>query len=87
MSDFERTPGGAVLMDGNRLRDETVARLRTEIDGLGSPAVCLATVLVGADKPSQIYVRMKQKKAEEARKKLEGQQGAAPAAPAAPAKK
>jgi methylenetetrahydrofolate dehydrogenase (NADP+)/methenyltetrahydrofolate cyclohydrolase len=28
--------------------------------------VCLATVLVGADKPSQIYVRMKQKKADEA---------------------
>jgi methylenetetrahydrofolate dehydrogenase (NADP+) / methenyltetrahydrofolate cyclohydrolase len=64
--DLERTPGGAVLMDGNRLRDETVARLKTEIDALGSPPVCLATVLVGADKPSQIYVRMKQKKAEEA---------------------
>jgi methylenetetrahydrofolate dehydrogenase (NADP+) / methenyltetrahydrofolate cyclohydrolase len=64
--DLEHTPGGAVLMDGNRLRDETVARLRTEIDALGSPPVCLATVLVGADKPSQIYVRMKQKKAEEA---------------------
>jgi methylenetetrahydrofolate dehydrogenase (NADP+) / methenyltetrahydrofolate cyclohydrolase len=63
---FERTPGGAILMDGNRLRDETVARLRTEIDALGSPAVCLATVLVGVDKPSQIYVRMKQKKAQEA---------------------
>ena len=54
------------MMDGNRLRDETVARLKTEIDALGSPPVCLATVLVGADKPSQIYVRMKQKKAEEA---------------------
>jgi methylenetetrahydrofolate dehydrogenase (NADP+)/methenyltetrahydrofolate cyclohydrolase len=53
-------------MDGNRLRDETVARLRAEVESLGSPAVCLATVLVGADKPSQIYVRMKQKKAEEA---------------------
>jgi methylenetetrahydrofolate dehydrogenase (NADP+)/methenyltetrahydrofolate cyclohydrolase len=64
--DFERTPGGAILMDGNRLRDETVVRLRGEIDALGSPAVCLATVLVGADKPSQIYVRMKQKKAAEA---------------------
>jgi methylenetetrahydrofolate dehydrogenase (NADP+)/methenyltetrahydrofolate cyclohydrolase len=64
--DFERTPGGAILMDGNRLRDETVGRLRGEIDALGSPAVCLATVLVGADKPSQIYVRMKQKKAQEA---------------------
>ena len=62
----ERTPGGAILMDGNRLRDETVARLRSEIAGLGDPNVCLATVLVGADKPSQIYVRMKQRKAEEA---------------------
>lgn len=64
--DFERTPGGAILMDGNRLRDETVVRLRGEIEALGSPAVCLATVLVGGDKPSQIYVRMKQKKAAEA---------------------
>jgi methylenetetrahydrofolate dehydrogenase (NADP+)/methenyltetrahydrofolate cyclohydrolase len=53
-------------MDGNRLRDETVVRLRGEIEALGSPSVCLATVLVGADKPSQIYVRMKRKKAEEA---------------------
>ena len=26
--DFERTAGGAVLMDGNRLRDEIVARIR-----------------------------------------------------------
>ena len=66
MDDFERTPGGAILMDGNRLRDETVARIRKEIDAIGSPAVCLATVLVGGDKPSQIYVRMKHKKAGEA---------------------
>ncbi|MDJ0769097.1 MAG: bifunctional 5,10-methylenetetrahydrofolate dehydrogenase/5,10-methenyltetrahydrofolate cyclohydrolase [Ilumatobacter sp.] len=66
MADFERTPGGAVLMDGNRLRDEIVVRLRDEIESLGSPAVCLATVLVGSDKPSQIYVRMKHRKAEEA---------------------
>ena len=52
--DFDRTPGGAVLMDGNRLRDEIVARIRTEITELGVPAVCLATVLVGDDKPSRI---------------------------------
>jgi methylenetetrahydrofolate dehydrogenase (NADP+)/methenyltetrahydrofolate cyclohydrolase len=64
--DFERTAGGAVLMDGNRLRDETVARIRGELEALGTPPVCLATVLVGADRPSQIYVRMKHKKAEEA---------------------
>jgi methylenetetrahydrofolate dehydrogenase (NADP+) / methenyltetrahydrofolate cyclohydrolase len=62
----QRTPGGAIVMDGNRLRDETVARLRTVIDDAGSPPVCLATVLVGDDKPSQIYVRNKRKKAEEA---------------------
>ncbi|NDH75527.1 MAG: bifunctional 5,10-methylenetetrahydrofolate dehydrogenase/5,10-methenyltetrahydrofolate cyclohydrolase [Actinobacteria bacterium] len=55
-----------MLLDGNRLRDETVVRLRSEIEAAGSPAVCLATVLVGGDKPSQIYVRMKHRKAEEA---------------------
>jgi methylenetetrahydrofolate dehydrogenase (NADP+)/methenyltetrahydrofolate cyclohydrolase len=66
MEDFERTPGGAILMDGNRLRDEIVARIRGEIEAMGSPAVCLATVLVGGDKPSQIYVRMKHKKLGEA---------------------
>ncbi|NNE12077.1 MAG: bifunctional 5,10-methylenetetrahydrofolate dehydrogenase/5,10-methenyltetrahydrofolate cyclohydrolase [Ilumatobacter sp.] len=53
-------------MDGNRLRDETVARIRGEVEAMGSPAICLATVLVGDDKPSQIYVRMKHRKAEEA---------------------
>jgi methylenetetrahydrofolate dehydrogenase (NADP+)/methenyltetrahydrofolate cyclohydrolase len=64
--DFERTAGGAILLDGNRLRDEIVVQLRDEIAALGSPNVCLATVLVGADKPSQIYVRMKHRKAQEA---------------------
>lgn len=63
---FERTAGGAILLDGNRLRDEIVAQIRDDLEGLGSPNVCLATVLVGGDKPSRIYVRMKQRKAEEA---------------------
>ena len=63
---WERTPGGAVLMDGNRLRDELVVDLKSRIEALGNPHVCLATVLVGDDKPSQIYVRNKRKKAEEA---------------------
>ena len=55
-----------MLMDGNRLRDEIVAAIRAEIDSLGNPEVCLATVLVGSDKPSQIYVRNKHRKAQEA---------------------
>ncbi|HUF97251.1 MAG TPA: bifunctional 5,10-methylenetetrahydrofolate dehydrogenase/5,10-methenyltetrahydrofolate cyclohydrolase [Ilumatobacter sp.] len=63
---FDHTSGGAILMDGNRLRDETVERIRGEIEALGSPAVCLVTVLVGVDKPSQVYVRMKHRKATEA---------------------
>ena len=66
IGEVERTAGGAVLMDGNRLRDETVARLRAEVDAAGSPPVCLATVLVGDDRPSHIYVRAKHKKAAEA---------------------
>ncbi len=67
-TEFERTAGGAIILNGTALRDETVVRLRTEIEamGIGLATVCLATVLVGDDKPSQIYVRMKHKKAAEA---------------------
>lgn len=53
-------------MDGNALRDEIVADLRRRIEAAGAPSVCLATVLVGDDKPSQVYVRSKQRKAAEA---------------------
>ncbi len=56
----------AVLMDGNALRDEIIVALRTRIEAAGSPAICLATVLVGDDGPSQRYVRMKHVKAAEA---------------------
>lgn len=59
MTDFDRTPGGAILMDGLRLRDETVQQIRATIDAAGSPHVCLATLLVGDDGPSQRYVRSK----------------------------
>ena len=56
----------ATLMDGNALRDEIVAGLRAKIEAAGSPAICLATVLVGDDGPSQRYVRSKHQKAGEA---------------------
>ena len=62
----ERTPGGAILMDGARLRDEITERLAAEMVALGSPRVCLGTILVGDDKPSQIYVRSKHRQAEKA---------------------
>ncbi len=62
----ELTPGGAVLMDGNRLRDEIVVAVRAEVEAAGSPPVCLATVLVGDDRPSRLYVASKERKAAEA---------------------
>ncbi len=65
-TDFERTPGGAILMNGNKLRDELIANLRHKVEADGNPEICLATVLVGDDKPSQLYVKSKGKKAIEA---------------------
>ncbi|WP_394941417.1 bifunctional 5,10-methylenetetrahydrofolate dehydrogenase/5,10-methenyltetrahydrofolate cyclohydrolase [uncultured Ilumatobacter sp.] len=56
----------AILMNGNALRDEIIAGLRSTVEAAGSPAVCLATVLVGTDGPSQRYVGSKHKKAVEA---------------------
>lgn len=65
--ELQHTPGGAVLMDGNALRDKVVADLRAEITADSTlPEVVLATVLVGDDKPSRLYVGSKQKKAVEA---------------------
>jgi methylenetetrahydrofolate dehydrogenase (NADP+)/methenyltetrahydrofolate cyclohydrolase len=55
-----------ILMNGNALRDEIIAGLRVTVDAAGSPAICLATVLVGTDGPSQRYVASKHKKAVEA---------------------
>ena len=56
----------AILMDGNALRDEIIAGLRVTVEAAGSPPICLATVLVGNDGPSQRYVASKRKKALEA---------------------
>ncbi len=56
----------ATIMDGTSLRDEIVAGLRARITAAGSPEICLATVLVGDDGPSQRYVKMKHQKAAEA---------------------
>lgn len=56
----------ATVMDGKVLRDEIVAGVRAGIEAAGSPPVCLATVLVGDDRPSQSYVRSKHRQAEQA---------------------
>ncbi|MFM7082530.1 MAG: bifunctional 5,10-methylenetetrahydrofolate dehydrogenase/5,10-methenyltetrahydrofolate cyclohydrolase [Actinomycetota bacterium] len=58
-----RTAGGAMLMDGNALRDHIVSRVRDQVAKLSS-APCLATVLIGDDGPSQVYLRNKHKQAQ-----------------------
>ncbi|NDD61083.1 MAG: bifunctional 5,10-methylene-tetrahydrofolate dehydrogenase/5,10-methylene-tetrahydrofolate cyclohydrolase, partial [Actinobacteria bacterium] len=55
MSEPKRTAGGALLLDGNSLRDKIIADVRAAVVGLSS-APCLATVLIGDDGPSQVYV-------------------------------
>jgi methylenetetrahydrofolate dehydrogenase (NADP+) / methenyltetrahydrofolate cyclohydrolase len=52
-----------VVLDGRRLAAEMHRRLAADLQQLGSPAVCFAAVLVGADLPSQLYVRKKEQAA------------------------
>ena len=65
-AEVKRTPGGAILLDGVMLRDQTVAKIKATIAAAGNPKICLATVLIGDDAPSHIYVNNKHKKAQEA---------------------
>ncbi len=55
----------AVIMDGKVLAGLVRERVAKEMEALGHPPVCLATVLVGDDPPSQRYVASKQKQAAE----------------------
>jgi methylenetetrahydrofolate dehydrogenase (NADP+)/methenyltetrahydrofolate cyclohydrolase len=53
----------ATLMDGGALAERMRARLKDEITELGE--VTLATVLVGEDPASQVYIRLKHRAADE----------------------
>jgi methylenetetrahydrofolate dehydrogenase (NADP+)/methenyltetrahydrofolate cyclohydrolase len=63
MTNANRTAGGALLLDGNLLRDQIVVNVRNEVVTLSS-VPCLATVLIGDDGPSQVYVRNKHRQAQ-----------------------
>jgi methylenetetrahydrofolate dehydrogenase (NADP+)/methenyltetrahydrofolate cyclohydrolase len=53
----------AIIMDGKALAESVRQRVADRLVALGSPPVCLATVLVGDDAPSRRYVASKQKQA------------------------
>jgi methylenetetrahydrofolate dehydrogenase (NADP+)/methenyltetrahydrofolate cyclohydrolase len=50
-------------MDGKALAEDVRARVAQRLTAMGSPPVCLATVLVGDDAPSRRYVASKEKQA------------------------
>lgn len=54
----------AVVMDGKALAEKVRAAVAARLAAAGGPPVCLATVLVGDDGPSQRYVAAKQRQAE-----------------------
>lgn len=54
-----------ILMDGTALARDVRAQVKEELEALGRPEVCLATLLVGDDAPSRRYVASKQKQAAE----------------------
>ena len=56
----------AIIIDGIAVREQILDEIRATIDAAGNPHVCLATVLVGDDKPSRSYINSKQKKAGQA---------------------
>jgi methylenetetrahydrofolate dehydrogenase (NADP+) / methenyltetrahydrofolate cyclohydrolase len=50
-------------MDGKALAEDVRARVAQRLTAMGSPPVCLATVLIGDDAPSRRYVASKEKQA------------------------
>lgn len=65
MTGAVHTAGGALLLDGKSLRERIIGDVHSAVARLsGTP--CLATVLIGDDGPSKVYVRNKHREAERA---------------------
>ena len=60
---FEKTPGGAILMDGNMVAEKIQAKIANTLSQNPNANITLATVLIGDDPASKLYVGMKEKRA------------------------
>ena len=60
---FKKTTDGAVLMDGNVVADKIQADIATKLTGRPNVNITLATVLIGDDPASNLYISMKQRRA------------------------
>lgn len=60
---FEKTPGGAILMDGNVVAEKIQTNIASMLSNNPNANLTLATVLIGDDPASKLYVGMKEKRA------------------------
>ena len=62
-SEFEKTSGGAILMNGNTVAEIVQTKIAEELAQSPNAKVTLATVLIGNDPASILYVGMKERRA------------------------
>jgi len=60
---FKKTPSGAILLDGNVVAETVQTKIANELAQSPDANVTLATVLIGDDPASKLYVGMKEKRA------------------------
>ena len=63
--EFAKTPGGAILMDGTVVAKTVQSKIAKTLAQSPDAKITLATVLIGADPASKLYVGMKQRRAAE----------------------
>ncbi len=62
-TEFNKTPGGAILMNGNVVAEAVQSKIAKQLAQSPNAKVTLATVLIGNDPASKLYVSMKEKRA------------------------
>jgi methylenetetrahydrofolate dehydrogenase (NADP+)/methenyltetrahydrofolate cyclohydrolase len=62
-NDFSKTVGGAILMDGNHVANKIQNAIAKELQKSPNSKITLATILIGDDPASKLYVGMKEKRA------------------------
>ena len=60
---FEKTSGGAILLNGTVVAKSVETKIAEELSKFSNAKITLATVLIGDDPASDLYVGMKQKRA------------------------
>jgi len=60
---FEKTAGGAIFMDGNVVAEKIQTNIANTLSKNPNAKITLATVLIGDDPASKLYVGMKEKRA------------------------